>query len=93
MTIATLRAEQLSSEVRARLLEELSLHHRGKARGAGAYELAMAVGLSERERRKHISAMREDGEPIAATPATGYYLADTSEELAECCAFLRQRAG
>lgn len=78
--------------VRATLTMLLARDHRGRDNGIHAAELARRVGIVPRELRKLVSLMREDGEPIAATPETGYFIAETPDEIAVCCAFLRQRA-
>jgi hypothetical protein len=45
-----------------------------------------------RRLRRLISVAREQGVPICGTPATGYYMPRTPEELNSACAFLRHRA-
>ncbi len=74
------------------LVRLLSTRHKGRAHGITAHELATQLSVSERMLRTLVSAAREDGLAISATPDTGYYVAETAEELAECCAFLRGRA-
>ncbi|MDT8428516.1 MAG: hypothetical protein RQ757_07090 [Pseudomonadales bacterium] len=66
--------------------------HTGRDRGVGARTLAMHLDINERQLRLAISALREDGIAVCGTPSTGYYIAQTAEELDECCAFLRSRA-
>ena len=75
----------------AALINELS-RHQGREQGIRATDLARVLGLNERQMRKQISAAREQGLAICATPETGYYLAVTPEELRESCAFLHSRA-
>ena len=77
---------------KALLLQVLATHHTGAARGVGAALLAARLHISERMLRVLISEARDEGIAIAATPATGYYIAETAEELQQCCAFLRSRA-
>jgi hypothetical protein len=74
------------------VLAHLSQHHLGAARGVRAYELAAAVGCAERELRHVISQLREQGVAVCGTPHTGYFVAQTAEELEDSCAFLRARA-
>lgn len=64
----------------------------GAAKGIHVDELAMVCGISERDVRKAVSELREEGTAICARPATGYFIAGTAEELEECCLFLRGRA-
>jgi biotin operon repressor len=66
--------------------------HRGKHAGIGVAALADLVRLSERQVRKAVSELREEGFAICATPETGYYVAATADEIEECCQFLRSRA-
>jgi hypothetical protein len=47
---------------------------------------------AERLLRSVVSELRGDGIAICANPAHGYFIAQTAEELEECCGFLRQRA-
>ncbi len=76
----------------AALVRLLSSSHKGRANGITAQALAAQLCVSERMLRTLVSAAREEGVAISATPDTGYYVAETAEELAECCAFLRTRA-
>ena len=80
-----------------RILAVMSLH-RGSSRGVPMGELVYeATGLAptpalERRARMLISALRDEGYPICATPRQGYYYANCEAELHQCCAFLRERA-
>jgi len=47
---------------------------------------------AERRVRACVSELREEGIAICAHPARGYYIAQTPEELEQCCRFLRSRA-
>jgi biotin operon repressor len=75
----------------ADLLNALLLHT-GSRSGIAAKDLAARTGCTEREVRKHVSELREQGTPICGHPSTGYYIASTHQELEETCAFLRNRA-
>jgi hypothetical protein len=72
------------------------LHHlqsrKGKHQGISAADLSVVTGLAERTQRSAISLLREAGHAVVGTPETGYYMAQTADELNECCAFLRARA-
>jgi biotin operon repressor len=74
------------------LVHVLSTHHTGRANGIGAAALALKLGISERALRLCISTAREEGIAIVGTPETGYFIAQTADELEECCQFLRARA-
>lgn len=64
----------------------------GKERGINVKGLALCNGIGERNVRTHISQLRNEGYAICGTPETGYYMAQTAEELEETCQFLRSRA-
>ena len=74
-----------------RLLNVLS-RHIGKGHGLGVAALALQVGLQQRQVRKFVTDLRQDGVAVCGTPTHGYYIAGTAEELDETCQFLRQRA-
>jgi hypothetical protein len=77
---------------RALLIQHLAANHLGAGRGVGAAALAQLIGVDERSLRSLVSEAREDGIAIAGTPSTGYYIAETADELESCCRFLRSRA-
>ncbi len=64
----------------------------GKTRGISVKGLALCNGVCERRVRSYISLLRGDGYAICGTPQTGYYMAQTAEELEQTCRFLRARA-
>lgn len=66
--------------------------HIGAASGVTAKDLAAAAGVSVREVRHQVSALREDGIAVCGHPKTGYYIAANAEELEETCEYLRSRA-
>lgn len=70
----------------------LLAQHQGRERGISCADLARKAGITEREVRKLVSALRQEGVAICAKPKQGYYLAVTPEELKESCAFLHARA-
>lgn len=80
------------TRAKALLVQVLALQHSGAANGISAARLAARVGVGERMLRTLVSLAREDGIAIAGTPSTGYYIAETAQELQLCCAFLRSRA-
>ena len=76
----------------ALLVQHLSTRHAGRRNGIRAEDLAARLGVTERTLRELVSAARENGVAIVGTPETGYYVAQTADELEECCKFLRSRA-
>lgn len=80
------------AELVAALVQLLSTRHAGKANGIGAEQLAALLCVSERMLRALITEARDQGVAISATPDTGYYIAQTPDEIEECCRFLRSRA-
>ncbi|MBI2313550.1 MAG: hypothetical protein HYU77_13705 [Betaproteobacteria bacterium] len=48
--------------------------------------------VAERRLRAIISELREEGIAVCGHPSTGYYIAETAEELEASCQFLRSRA-
>lgn len=74
------------------LVMQLSRHHTGRANGVSCARLAQQLCIAERLVRTLICHAREQGTAICGTPETGYFVAQTDEELEECCQFLRRRA-
>lgn len=66
--------------------------HIGKANGIPMRQLQQQLDMSPRHVRKYITDLREDAHAICGTPNTGYYMAETPEELNETCDFLHHRA-
>jgi biotin operon repressor len=61
--------------------------HKGRDRGIKCAALAAQAGIPERAVRRLVSEMRFEGCPIVGTPETGYYLADTPQEVTEFTEF------
>ncbi|MGA0610535.1 HTH domain-containing protein [Caldimonas sp. KR1-144] len=76
----------------ANQLLNLLSEHQGRNRGIAARDLAVKAGLSPRQVRKRISALRDEGIAICGKPATGYFVPVTPDELEESCEFLEHRA-
>ena len=55
--------------------------HRGAANGISCERLAAQAGVHERQVRKLISDLRFEGTAIVGTPETGYFLAESEEEI------------
>lgn len=75
----------------SQLLTLLS-HHIGKGNGVSVKQLAQELDLHPRQVRFLVTALREDGHAVCGTPADGYYIAATAEELEETCRFIHSRA-
>lgn len=76
----------------AELLNLLS-GHKGQANGIHMDKLAAQTAQPGRTLRKLISDLRREGIAICAKPETGYFMADTAEELNEfCIRYLEARA-
>jgi transposase len=73
------------------LMARMALHI-GKGNGIKCADLAVLLNESERNVRHLVSEAREEGIAICGTPATGYYVAASTEELQETLQFLRNRA-
>jgi hypothetical protein len=66
--------------------------HIGKANGIGEKELIAATLNSGRTVRKCVELLRREGRQICGTPDTGYFIAETPEELNETCDWMTHRA-
>lgn len=76
----------------AELLNVLSAH-RGQANGIHVEQLAARTGMPARHLRQLITALRTEGTAICGKPETGYFIAETPEELNEfCIKYLEARA-
>ncbi len=68
------------------------IKHSGKRNGIKADALSSQLGINARNLRNLITDCREDGTAICGHPSTGYYVAQTREELEETVEFLKHRA-
>lgn len=82
----------------AQVLTELS-HHIGQANGIHVRDLVaritgqlIASEPQERKVRQIITDLRMEGSHICGHPSSGYYMAETPEELEHTLQFLRSRA-
>lgn len=82
---------QLALDAKTAVLVALRCHQ-GKENGVKARDLAAAAGMSEREVRHQVSALREEGIAICGHPRTGYFVAATAEELETTVEYLKSRA-
>lgn len=76
----------------AELLNILSAH-RGREQGIHMDRLASRTDVPARELRKLISELRSEGVAVCGRPETGYFIAETAQELDEfCIKYLESRA-
>lgn len=76
----------------AQLLNLLA-SHKGQANGIHMDKLEALTGQTGRHLRKFISDLRREGTAICGKPETGYFIADSAEELDEfCIKYLEARA-
>lgn len=80
------------------VLAELQRHN-GREEGIHIHDLVARITNSllggpaeERKVRKLIEELRTEGYPICALPDTGYFMAASTRDLNETCAFLVARA-
>lgn len=64
----------------------------GREKGVRVSDLAWHLRTNERTVRSLVSELREDGVAVCGHPSSGYFIAETAEELEETCQFLRSRA-
>lgn len=82
---------QLALDLRTSVLSVLQ-GHIGAGRGITAKGLAATSGMTEREVRAQVSALREEGIAVCGHPSTGYFIAETSAELDNTVEYLTSRA-
>jgi hypothetical protein len=80
------------------VLNELQ-HHRGRAQGVHISQLVQRITGQlttsehlERVVRKAVTELHLEGHAICAHPSSGYFMAETAEELEHTCNFLHSRA-
>lgn len=64
---------------------------RGAKNGRNVEILAQVLDTTPRAVRKLTDELIEEGTPVCAHPSTGYYIAETQEEVDAVADFLRQR--
>lgn len=82
---------QFALDPKTAVLDVLS-RHVGAAAGISVRELATEARLTEREVRREVSALREDGIPVCGHPRTGYFIARHADELETTVEYLKSRA-
>lgn len=73
-------------------LMAVMVRHCGKSQGIKSSDLARQLDVTERQIRKLITQCREDGTAICGHPSTGYFVAQTAEEMQDTLDFLKERA-
>lgn len=73
-------------------LMALMVSHCGKHSGIGVKAISDKLNVPERRVRQLVTECRECGIAICGHPATGYFVAQNSEELQETMDFLKDRA-
>ena len=73
------------------LLAYLSAHI-GADKGVTCKQIAAFIGWNERDVRTFVSELRDEGHAVCGHPRTGYFIAESPEELERSCNFLRMRA-
>lgn len=63
----------------------------GAANGQSVQTLHFMLDTTERAVRKLVDELIDEGVPVCAHPSTGYYIAQTQEEVDAVADFLRQR--
>ena len=73
-------------------LMALMTQHCGKGKGIRSTDISAALNITPRKVRDLVTECREDGIAICGLPSTGYYVAQTRDELEETIEFLKGRA-
>ena len=73
-------------------LMALMVFHKGSHYGISAKQIAQELQVTERKIRQLVTECREDGHAICGHPSTGYFVAETKEEMQETLDFLKHRA-
>lgn len=74
-----------------KVLFALGEHH-GAANGIGVRALALKAMVSERAVRSAVTELRMQGIALAGHPETGYFIANSADELEPTLDFIRSRA-
>lgn len=67
-------------------------NHIGKDNGIGVKHLVEQLGVDARQVRRLVDELRNDAHAVCAHPRTGYFIAETADELEHTCEFLRSRS-
>lgn len=85
-----LNKDQLMDELRRHIGRDEGIHMRDLI--SRVLNTVLVEDAAERKARELITALRNEGHPICAHPASGYYLAANQQELDATCAFLLERS-
>ena len=77
--------------LRIMLVATLEGQHRGRENGIHVKDLERKTNVAARTLRKLVSDARMDGIAICGKPDSGYYIAQTADELDATLGFLRSR--
>ena len=83
---------EIAEDVPRKVLTRLTSWHHGQENGISAARLAGQLGMTEREVRRAVAYLREEGSPICAHPKRGYFYPATREEMEETLDFLHKRS-
>jgi biotin operon repressor len=83
---------QLALDPKTAVLNALNAGHHGAASGITAKALAEIAGVTARDVRHQVTALREEGIAICGHPKTGYFIAANAEELEITVEYLKARA-
>lgn len=84
------RPAVMTDALRSILVHTLSAHQ-GRANGIHVQALERKTNIAARTIRKLVSDARMDGVAICGKPESGYFIAQTAQELNETLEFLRAR--
>lgn len=73
-------------------LMALMVHHSGKSKGISCSRIAGLLDIPERRVRHLVTELREDGTAICGHPSTGYFIAQTQDEIESTLEFLKDCA-
>ena len=74
------------------IVAQVLARHRGAANRIGGEALANECVLTGRAVRLAVTELRMQGIGVCGRPETGYFLANSAQELEPTCQFLRSRA-
>lgn len=88
----------MSREITKADVQQALARHIGAANGVHARDLVQEItgfgddSALQRQLRHAIEELRREGAHICGTPQSGYFMAQTPEELNQTCVFLHDRA-
>ncbi len=85
-----LRKEHVLAELRKHVGRANGIHMRDLV--ARILNTMLTSEAAERKAREFVNELRKEGHPVCAHPASGYYIAENTKELDDCCKFLVERS-